>query len=53
MVVNARVNDDNAKRACAGSDDTYRVFKKLLKSGHPHDDWKPLLSQAELEGHRS
>jgi toxin YhaV len=28
-------------------------FKKLLKSGHPHDDWKPLLSQAELEGHRS
>jgi hypothetical protein len=29
MVVNARVNDDNAKRACAGSDDTYRVFQKI------------------------
>ena len=32
-----------------GSDDAYRVFRKMLESGHPPDDWNQLLSQAELE----
>jgi len=52
MIVYAWVNDDDTKRACESSDDAYRVFRKMLESGHPPDDWNRLLSQAELEGHR-
>lgn len=52
MIVYAWVNDDDTKRAYESSDDAYRVFRKMLESGHPPDDWNELLSQAELEGHR-
>ena len=52
LIVYAWVNDDDTKRACEGSDDAYRVFRKMLESGHPPGDWNQLLSQAELEGHR-
>lgn len=52
MIVYAWVNDDDTKRAYESSDDAYRVFRKMLKSGHPPDDWNQLLNQAELEGHR-
>jgi toxin YhaV len=52
MIVYAWVNDDDTKRAYESSDDAYRVFRKMLESGHPPDDWNQLLSQAELEGHR-
>ena len=52
VIVYAWVNDDDTKRACEGSDDAYRVFRKMLESGHPPGDWNQLLSQAELEGHR-
>ena len=52
MIVYAWVNDDDTQRAYESSDDAYRVFRKMLKSGHPPDDWNQLLSQAELEGHR-
>ena len=52
MIVYAWVNDDDTKRAYESSDDAYRVFRKMLDSGHPPDDWHQLLSQAELEGHR-
>jgi toxin YhaV len=46
------VNDDNTKRAYESSDDAYSVFRKMLESGHPPDDWNQLLRQAELAGHR-
>ena len=49
MIVYAWVNDDDTKRAYESSDDAYRVFRKMLESGHPPDDWNQLLSQAELE----
>ena len=52
MIVYAWVNDDNTKRAYESSDDAYSVFRKMLENGHPPDDWKQLLRQAELEGHR-
>jgi toxin YhaV len=52
MIVYAWVNDDDTKRAYESSDDAYRVFRKMLESGHPPDDWNQLLSQAELEEHR-
>lgn len=52
MIVYAWVNDDNTKRAYESSYDAYRVFRKMLESGHPPDDWNQLLNQAELEGHR-
>ena len=52
VIVYAWVNDDDTKRAYERSDDAYRVFRKMLESGHPPDDWDQLLSQAELAGNR-
>ena len=52
VIVYAWVNDDDTKRTYESSDDAYRVFRKMLESGHPPDDWDQLLSQAELAGHR-
>lgn len=46
------VNDEDAKRAYESSDDAYRVFRKMLKSGHPPDDWNQLLAEARTEGER-
>ena len=28
----------------------YRVFRKMLESGHPPDDWSKLLAEARAEG---
>ena len=52
VIVYAWVNDDDTKRAYDSSDDACRVFRKMLESGHPPDDWDQLLSQAELAGNR-
>jgi toxin YhaV len=52
MIVYAWVNDDDTKRAFESSDDAYRVFRKMLESGHPPNNWDQLLSQAELAGNR-
>ncbi|MDY0074148.1 MAG: type II toxin-antitoxin system YhaV family toxin [Thauera sp.] len=46
VIVLAWVNDDNTKRAYERSDDAYRVFGKMLESGHPPDDWDALLAEA-------
>jgi len=46
MIVYAWVNDEDSKRAFDSSTDAYRVFSKMLESGHPPDDWKQLQSQA-------
>ena len=50
VIVLAWVNDENTKRAYKSSDDAYRVFRKMLKSGHPPDDWDQLLAQAHADG---
>jgi pentatricopeptide repeat domain (PPR motif) len=52
MIIYVWVNDEDTKRAYESSEDAYRVFRKMLESGHPPDDWSQLLSQAELERRR-
>ena len=52
VIVLAWVNDEDAKRAYESGDDAYRVFRKMLDSGHPPDDWSQLLAQARAEGQR-
>jgi toxin YhaV len=52
IIVFAWVNDDNTKRAYDSSDDAYRVFKKMLESGHPPDDWGSLLAEARSQAAR-
>ena len=48
VIIFAWVNDDQTKRAFESSDDAYRVFRKMLESGHPPDDWDQLLSESEV-----
>ena len=52
MIVYAWVNDEDTKRAFERSDDAYRVFRKMLESGHPPDDWDRLLAEARKESQR-
>lgn len=52
VIVLAWVNDEDTKRAYASSDDAYRVFRRMLGSGHPPDDWGQLLAEARAEGLR-
>ncbi|WP_166360900.1 type II toxin-antitoxin system YhaV family toxin [Pseudomonas akapageensis] len=46
VIVLAWVNDENTRRAYESSDDAYLVFRKMLASGHPPDDWDQLLKEA-------
>jgi toxin YhaV len=48
VIVFAWVNDDQTKRAFESSDDAYRVFRKMLESGHPPNDWEQLLKESEV-----
>ncbi|MDA8152617.1 MAG: type II toxin-antitoxin system YhaV family toxin [Acidithiobacillus sp.] len=52
VIVFARVNDEDTKRAYENRNDAYRVFRKMLESGHPPDDWNQLLAEARAEGQR-
>lgn len=52
VIVFAWVNDEDSKRAYESSDDAYRVFRNMLESGHPPDDWEQLLGEARAEGSR-
>lgn len=45
VIVFAWVNDDDTKRAYESSNDAYRVFRKMLESGHPPNDWNQLLAE--------
>ena len=46
VIILSWFNDDSTKRAYESSDDAYRVFRKMLESGHPPDEWDQLLQQA-------
>jgi toxin YhaV len=46
LIVYAWVNDEGTKRAYDSSTDAYRVFRKMLDSGHPPDDWETLVAEA-------
>lgn len=52
VLVYAWVNDEHTKRAFDRSDDAYRVFRKMLESGHPPDGWDRLLAEAQKEPQR-
>jgi len=52
VIVFAWVNDENTKRAYESSDDAYRVFRKMLESDHPPNDWTQLLTEACAEQER-
>lgn len=52
VIVYAWVNNEDTKRAYESSDDAYLVFRKMLESGHPPDDWNQLLVEAQTEGDR-
>jgi len=52
VIVFVWVNDENTRRAYESSDDAYRVFRKMLESGHPPYGWDRLLSEAQQESRR-
>jgi toxin YhaV len=51
-IVFAWVNDEATKQACESADDTGRVFRRMLDSGHPPSDWGALLAEARAESER-
>lgn len=52
LIVYAWVNDEDTKRAYESSDDTYRVFRRMLENGRPPDDWAQLLDEARTASGR-
>ncbi|QHG63350.1 type II toxin-antitoxin system YhaV family toxin [Pseudomonas putida] len=46
IIVLAWVNDESCKRAYDSSDNAYKVFQKMLLTGHPPDDWDQLLRES-------
>jgi len=46
IIVLAWVNDTDTKRAYDSKTDAYQVFKRMLDSGHPPDDWDQLLKES-------
>lgn len=52
VIVLAWVNDADTKRAYESNNDAYRIFRRMLDSGHPPDDWEQLLAEAGMEGLR-
>jgi toxin YhaV len=52
VIVYAWVNDETTKRAYESTVDAYRVFRKMLESGHPPDNWEQLLAEASAEAKR-
>lgn len=49
VIVYAWVNDEGNKRAYESKTDAYKVFAKMLKSGHPPDNWNALLKEAKRQ----
>jgi toxin YhaV len=43
IIIFGWVNDDQTKRAYDSKTDAYRVFRKMLDSGNPPNDWDALL----------
>ena len=52
VIVYAWVNDEKTKRAYESRKDAYKVFEKMLKNGHPPENWDKLLEQSMSESKR-
>lgn len=46
VIVFAWVNDENTLRTYGAKSDAYAVFRKMLDSGNPPDDWAALIAAA-------
>lgn len=46
VIIYAWVNDEDTKRTYGSKKDAYAVFRKMLDSGEPPDDWDALLKAA-------
>lgn len=46
VIVFAWVNDENNLRTYGSKSDAYAVFRKMLDSGNPPDDWVALMAAA-------
>lgn len=49
IIIFAWVNDENTLRSAGAKTDPYAVFQKMLKSGHPPDDWEALLKASKSD----
>ncbi len=49
IIVYAWVNDESTKRAYNSKTDAYRIFEKMLNSGHPPDSWDELLKEVKSQ----
>lgn len=52
VIVYGWVNDETTKRAFNSRSDAYQVFRKMLNSGHPPDDWDSLMKESRQETER-
>lgn len=52
IIIFAWVNDEHTLRSSGAKTDPYIVFQKMLKSGHPPDDWDALLAASESDWKR-
>jgi toxin YhaV len=52
IIVFVWVNDESSKRSYESKTDAYRVFKKMIESGNPPDNWDDLLENARGETNR-
>lgn len=50
IIIFAWVNDENTLRSSGSKTDPYAVFQKMLKQGHPPDDWHRCFPPARLIG---
>ncbi|MGI2035342.1 type II toxin-antitoxin system YhaV family toxin [Rhizobium panacihumi] len=46
IIIFAWVNDENTLRTYGAKTDAYAVFRNMLESGNPPDDWPELLNAA-------
>lgn len=49
IIVLVWVNDENSKRAYGSKTDAYLIFKKMLESGYPPNNWESLLQNSKGE----
>ena len=52
IIIFAWVNDEHSLRSSGARTDPYLVFQRMLKSGHPPDDWAALLSASTTDWER-
>ncbi len=49
VIVYAWVNDEETLRSAGSKSDPYIVFAKMLKRGHPPNDWSALLAASKAD----